>query len=286
MKKTLITLIVILTTTSFFAQKIKLKIQEGSWDNIKHISKYDVNFDYSDLKIYKNGSEKDYLENENFKNELFERKWFNDRHDLIEPEFIISFNKRFDYYEVVISQDSNSKYIFKLHSTRIYPGFANIFGKPSELDGMISIYEKTNPEKILFKASFKKVSAASTFIPKDLGDRITQSYAVLGREFAKKLLKVYEYDSSFKDELNNEEVKELGELSVSNISTTNKIENEQKCDIIYRKDSSEIKSKVIEITDKTIKYKKIDQLEGPLRNILVKDVFMIIYKNGAREVFK
>lgn len=57
-------------------------------------------------------------------------------------------------------------------------------------------------------------------------------------------------------------------------------------DIIYKKDGTEIKSKVIEITDYSIKYKKYEQLDGPVRNIPIKDAFMIIYKNGKREVFK
>lgn len=57
-------------------------------------------------------------------------------------------------------------------------------------------------------------------------------------------------------------------------------------DIIYKSDGSEIKTKIIEITTEAIKYKKFEQLEGPVRNILLSDVFMIIYENGTHEVFK
>jgi hypothetical protein len=56
-------------------------------------------------------------------------------------------------------------------------------------------------------------------------------------------------------------------------------------DIIIKNDKSEIKAKVIEIQETTIKYKLYDFLEGPLRNIAVSDVFMIIYENGKRETF-
>jgi len=48
-------------------------------------------------------------------------------------------------------------------------------------------------------------------------------------------------------------------------------------DIIYKKDGTEIKSKVIEITVNSIKYKIYEQLDGPIRNILTEDVFIIIF---------
>jgi hypothetical protein len=56
-------------------------------------------------------------------------------------------------------------------------------------------------------------------------------------------------------------------------------------DVIIKNDKSEIKAKVIEIQETTIKYKLYDFLEGPLRNISVSEVFMIIYENGKRETF-
>ena len=57
-------------------------------------------------------------------------------------------------------------------------------------------------------------------------------------------------------------------------------------DVIYKIDGAEIKAKITDITTETIKYKKYEQQDGPIRNILISDVFMIIYENGTREVFK
>lgn len=57
-------------------------------------------------------------------------------------------------------------------------------------------------------------------------------------------------------------------------------------DVIYKTDGTEIQSKIIELTVETIKYKSYDQPNGPIRNILLSEVFMIIYENGNREVFK
>ena len=56
-------------------------------------------------------------------------------------------------------------------------------------------------------------------------------------------------------------------------------------DIILKKDASEIKAKVLEITDQQVKYKEFDFQNGPTRNINISEVFMITYENGKREVF-
>lgn len=57
-------------------------------------------------------------------------------------------------------------------------------------------------------------------------------------------------------------------------------------DIIVKTDKSEIKAKILEIEENTIKYKKFEFQDGPSYNINKSDVFMIIYKNGTRETFE
>ena len=57
-------------------------------------------------------------------------------------------------------------------------------------------------------------------------------------------------------------------------------------DVIVQQNGNEIEAKVLEIAEQTIKYKEYDFQEGPTRNISISDVFMIIYANGRREVFK
>jgi hypothetical protein len=56
-------------------------------------------------------------------------------------------------------------------------------------------------------------------------------------------------------------------------------------DIILKNDGSEIKAKVLEITDTQIKYKDFDFQDGPTRNILKTQVFRIAYENGKTEIF-
>jgi hypothetical protein len=54
-------------------------------------------------------------------------------------------------------------------------------------------------------------------------------------------------------------------------------------DIIVKNNKSEIRAKVLELSDTDIKYKKFENLEGPAYSIKKAEVFMIIYKNGQRE---
>jgi len=56
-------------------------------------------------------------------------------------------------------------------------------------------------------------------------------------------------------------------------------------DVILKQDGSEIKAKVLEITDQQVKYKDFDFQSGPTRNINISDIFMITYENGQKEVF-
>jgi hypothetical protein len=58
------------------------------------------------------------------------------------------------------------------------------------------------------------------------------------------------------------------------------------CDKILLKSGNEVLTKVLEIGTQEIKYKKCDNLEGPTISILKKDVFMITYANGTKDVFQ
>jgi hypothetical protein len=57
-------------------------------------------------------------------------------------------------------------------------------------------------------------------------------------------------------------------------------------DIIVKNDKSEIKSKITEITESIIKYKKWEHQDGPLYSLNRNEVFMIIHANGQREIIK
>lgn len=55
-------------------------------------------------------------------------------------------------------------------------------------------------------------------------------------------------------------------------------------DLIVLKDGNEINSKVLEVNISDIKYKKTDNLDGPMYLVLKSEVFMIKYKNGTKDI--
>ena len=56
-------------------------------------------------------------------------------------------------------------------------------------------------------------------------------------------------------------------------------------DVIVKRNGDQIKSKILEITAESIKYKDFDFQDGPIRNIKISDVAIILYENGKRESF-
>ncbi|GAB3195094.1 hypothetical protein ABID22_000003 [Pontibacter aydingkolensis] len=57
-------------------------------------------------------------------------------------------------------------------------------------------------------------------------------------------------------------------------------------DVLLKRNGEEIQVKVQEITLDAVKYKRYDNLEGPIISIAKRDVFMIKYENGTKEVFE
>lgn len=56
-------------------------------------------------------------------------------------------------------------------------------------------------------------------------------------------------------------------------------------DLLIKRNGDELEVKVLEINLKEIKYKRFDNLEGPVISILKSDVFMIKYENGTKTTF-
>jgi hypothetical protein len=56
-------------------------------------------------------------------------------------------------------------------------------------------------------------------------------------------------------------------------------------DIIVKKNGDEIKAKVEQVLDAEIKYRKYENLTGPVYSIGKAEVFMIRYENGSKDVF-
>ena len=51
-------------------------------------------------------------------------------------------------------------------------------------------------------------------------------------------------------------------------------------DIIYLKNGDEIRSKINKIGTSVVEYRKVSNLEGPVYEINIDDISMIVYANG------
>ncbi|HPF96430.1 MAG: hypothetical protein KDD16_11310 [Mangrovimonas sp.] len=193
MKKTVLMLFVALIATTSYAQK--LKVLSGDIKNLKGISEYQLEFDYSDLQIPKYDSEEDFLEDkmnkrdekEKGKGEEFKKNWFADRENRYEPKFIESFNKRFDDGEVTVGKDKlDAKYVMKIHTTMMYAGYnVGVMRQNSKIEATITVYEAANPSNVLFSGDYTKVEGNGAFgNDYDSGYRISEAYAKLAKEFA------------------------------------------------------------------------------------------------------
>jgi hypothetical protein len=56
-------------------------------------------------------------------------------------------------------------------------------------------------------------------------------------------------------------------------------------DIITKKNGVDIKSKVIEVSIDFVKYKKYENLDGPIYTLFIKDIIIIRYENGSKDLF-
>ncbi|GAA3981205.1 hypothetical protein [Hymenobacter antarcticus] len=56
-------------------------------------------------------------------------------------------------------------------------------------------------------------------------------------------------------------------------------------DTLVRRNGDELAVKVLEITPTEVKYRRTDNLEGPIVSVWRSDVFMVRYANGTKEVF-
>jgi len=56
-------------------------------------------------------------------------------------------------------------------------------------------------------------------------------------------------------------------------------------DVIVKKDGSTILTKVLEVGQEEIKYKKFDNLDGPTYTIQKSELQAINYQNGAKDTF-
>ncbi len=197
MKKQAILFALLLCTSMVFSQKVK--VTQGDFKNLKGISAYNLEFDYSNLSIPKYDSEEEFLKDKMAKRdeknpdsgEKFKESWFSDRPNRYEPKFIESFNKRFEDGEIKVGKDIGAEYTMKIHTTMMYAGYnVGVMRQNSKIEATVSVYKTGEPSNIIFSGDYTKVEGNGAFgMDYDSGYRISEAYAKLAKEIAANIKK-------------------------------------------------------------------------------------------------
>lgn len=188
----------LLSTSITFSQKAN--VTKGDWSDLKGISEYNLEFDYSDLEIPKFDSEEAFLEDKMAKRDekepgtgqKFKESWFSDRENYYEPRFIETFNDRYKDGLVKVDRDLGSaEYTMKIHTTFIYPGYnVGVVRKNSKLEVTLSVYKNDAPNDVIFEVDYTKIEGAGNGgYDFNSGQRIADAYIIFARALVKHMYK-------------------------------------------------------------------------------------------------
>lgn len=190
--KKFLALAFLIVSANTYAQKIK--VSDGDIKNLKEISSYTMEFDYSNLEIPKYDSEDEFLADKMEKREKkeagtgekFKESWFADREERYEPKFIESFNKRFDDNQVSVSTDGEAMYTMQVHTNKIYAGYnVGVVRKNAEISATITVFETANPDNVVFSGKYRDVQGYGAMgNDYNSGYRISECYAKLAKNIA------------------------------------------------------------------------------------------------------
>ena len=184
----------LLCSVALLAQKGD--VLEGSWKSLKDISKFDLEFDYSNVQIPDFNTEEEYIKqkmkdkeaDEPGTGEAWKEAWFGDRTMHFEPKFKESFNKRGD--EKVGKDFNVAEYRMKVTTTRQYNGWnVGVMRKSARIDATISVFKK-GETKPLLSVAYEDVKGGDA-MGYDFAThtRVAEAYAKLAKSFAKELKK-------------------------------------------------------------------------------------------------
>ena len=191
--KNLVLITTFLITTTLLAQKVE--ITKGDWGNLKGVSAYNVEFDYSNLQIPKYDSEEEFLKDKMAKREekepgtgeIFKTSWYSDREEFYEPRFIETFNERYKDGAVKVGKDIGAEYTMNIHTTMIYPGYnVGAVRHNSKVELTLTIYKTGDPDNIIFQGDYTKIEGQGNGgFDFNSGQRIADAYIIFGRALAK-----------------------------------------------------------------------------------------------------
>jgi hypothetical protein len=185
------------STQDLTAQKVK--VENGKFDALKGQSKVNVSYSYENMGVGKFEKEEDYLnekvteknEDEAGTGDEWKRKWMDDRESRFEPKFEELMNEYLKEEGVMVGRYPDAKYTLVIHTTFTEPGFnVGVMRRPAYINANIHLVETANMKQDIAMAKVEKVPGRDAMgFDFDTGYRLQESYAKLGKTFAKYLTK-------------------------------------------------------------------------------------------------
>jgi len=163
---------------------------DGNLSALKGNGSINIQFDYDNMRVGKYDKEADYIsakrQEYNSKNpgrgDTWAQEWVSDRKSRFEPKFTDLFVKEWGG-----GLSASAKYTLIIKTTYTEPGYnIAISSHSAEISGEAWIVETANPSNVIAKISFTN-APGRTFMGNDYdtGVRISESYAVLGKNLGK-----------------------------------------------------------------------------------------------------
>jgi hypothetical protein len=195
-----ITLFAALTFTMFmFGQK--MKVTQGNFDFIKGQTQINVEFDYENMKIFKdNKTNEQYMtersadleEKGKGKGKTWEKQWIASRELIYAPKFLELMNRDL-YEEKGISFEeglTDAKYTLIVETVWIYPGWnVAVMRQPAKVSTVLRFVETNNRDNVVLEITAKHAPGnkfGGTFSNED---RLGEGYAKTGKSLSKMIMK-------------------------------------------------------------------------------------------------
>ncbi|MDQ3049404.1 MAG: hypothetical protein M3Q95_00815 [Bacteroidota bacterium] len=182
-------------TAQLSAQKINL--ESGSIAELIKEKKINIQYDYSDFKVGKAGSEADYVakkvgeynKEEAGKGDKWQTGWIDARKNRYEPKFEELINKMLEDKGIVHGSFPEAKYTLIVKTTFLEPGFnVGVMKQPAYVSFEFTFVETASPSTVVAKMSLLKVVGSQVMgYDFDSGSRISESYAKAGKILGKYL---------------------------------------------------------------------------------------------------
>jgi hypothetical protein len=193
--KILLAIAVILFTVAGQVSAQKIKVESGSVAEIAKEKKVNIQYDYSDFKVGKGGSEADYVKekvadynkDEPGKGDKWHKGWVDARKTRYEPKFEELINKMLEDKGISHGVNTDAKYTLIVKTTFVEPGFnVGVMKQPAYVSFEFSYVETANPTNVVSKMSLQKVVGSQAMgYDFDAGSRIAESYAKGGKILGK-----------------------------------------------------------------------------------------------------